>query len=625
MMRNRIFISLLAALSLTACIRDNYRPEYCSEEDNTFFMSFVLESASGPLMKENTKATIPSEEFSAQTVAEQLVSRVDLFFYDESGNYLGKSTRTSFEQTPQDDPVSNVVGKFVVKLDFKPKRMLVTVNSRSASMALTGKTLSQALDEIQEKSTEYCGSLTEVIYKKGGANESLYVTPFYMSSSTYKKDGKIVCDVEIPEGYVHTTELAARKSSPVEVYLERMAAKVTLIVPKLDLDYMVPIITSQDSVTAKLTLVGWNVNAINRSSYYFKKASASWDYSWQVDPNDATKVVSWNNEARFRSYWGEDPNYIEGAHGVDIPKVQPSSDTEEFLYRKPTEFLTFTKDTGKNVYTGYTYCLENTMEAGVLPVKDTDDKTLYSRATHILIKAKLSFAFDKYESDPSYDYKDDDEFKGAQDFFRYKGMFFTKKGLLKALRRDTNNDADPTSSPLYDIDDSDLQLVSAASLSYCKGYDKGERVAVQRSGDSSYPDLKDASGNPVRIDGFKEGYFYYKIPIEHINNEDFTGTTYPIAKYGVVRNHSYEITLAEDLKGIGTGIWDDSFDIRPFRKTDDYRVTAYVRVSPWMQFETRFLFIDPSGLLVTDGQRVDRWEDGDNPHGNDWTGDGWYF
>ena len=619
-MRKRFFISLLAALSLVACIRDNYRPEYCSEGDNTFFMSFVLESAGGPLMKENTKATIPFEEFSAQTVAEQLVSRVDLFFYDESGNYLGKSTRTSFEQTPQDDPVSNVVGKFVVKLDFKPKRMLVTVNSRSASIALTGKTLSQALDEIQEKSTEYCGSLTEVIYKKGGANESLYVTPFYMSSSTYKKDGKIVCDVEIPEGYVHTSELAARKSSPVEVYLDRMAAKVTLIVPKLDLDYMVPIITSQDSVTAKVTLVGWNVNAINRSSYYFKKASASWNYSWQVDPNDATKVVSWNNEARFRSYWGEDPNYIDGAHGAAIPEVQPSSDAEEFLYRKPAEFLTFTKDTEKNVYTGYTYCLENTMEAGVLPVKDTDDKTLYSRATHILIKAKLSFAFDKYESDPSYDYKDDDEFKGAQDFFRYKGMFFTKKGLLKALRQDT--DLDPSIS----LDA--LSLESAKDQSYCAGYDKGERVAVKNG--STFLDLKDNNGNRIRIDGFKNGYFYYKIPIEHINNEDVTGTTYPIAKYGVVRNHSYEITLTEDLKGIGTGIWDDSFDIRPFRKTDDYRVTAYVRVSPWLQFETRFLFIDPSGLLVTDGQKVIQWEDEGDPNlsgegDNVWTGNGWYF
>ena len=93
----------------------------------------------------------------------------------------------------------------------------------------------------------------------------------------------------------------------------------------------------------------------------------------------------------------------------------------------------------------------------------------------------------------------------------------------------------------------------------------------------------------------------------------------------MVRNHNYQITLG-DLTGIGTGIFNENFDIRPFRKTDDYRVTAYVTVSPWMQFETRFLFVDPSGLLVTDGQSVLRWKDDGTGDGiNDWTGNGWYF
>ena len=405
-----------------------------------------------------------------------------------------------------------------------------------------------------------------------------------------------------------------------DVYLERLAAKVTLRVPKKGMDegFMVPIVTSQDSVVAKVTLEGWNVNAINRNSYYFKKVNSSWTYEWQSG-------IYWNNKDKHRSYWATDKNYESGDHGtINLAQQKnPPLDTDKFLYRKPAD-LNLTLEETTDWYIGSTYCLENTMDGLALPVTD-EATTLYSRATHILIKAKLSFAFDKYESDPSYDYKDDDEFKGAQDFFRYKGMFFTKKGLLKALRQDT--DLDPSIS----LDA--LSLESAKDQSYCAGYDKGERVAVKNG--STFLDLKDNNGNRIRIDGFKNGYFYYKIPIEHINNEDVTGTTYPIAKYGVVRNHSYEITLTEDLKGIGTGIWDDSYDIRPFRKTDDYRVTAYVRVSPWLQFETRFLFIDPSGLLVTDGQKVIQWADEGDPSkkgdgsdddpDNDWTGNGWYF
>ncbi|MBR1699487.1 MAG: Mfa1 family fimbria major subunit [Bacteroidales bacterium] len=608
-MRKRILISLMVALSLTACVKDQYIPESCTEEEEgkKYYLSFVLNSTSGPLRQENTKGTIPATgEFSARTIAEQLVSRIDMYFYTSSGEYLGKVFRIDFRQTPQGEgePVSNIVGKYVVELPYKPARMLITANFPSSSMDLTDCSLAEARNKVQESEMYGLDTGVDVTYKNGSSDVKVNVKPFYMTSSTYIDGAKEICDIEIDPDHIYRSESAAMAGTHHDVYLERLAAKITLKAPKKE--FMVPIVTSQDSVVAKVTLEGWNVNAINRNSYYFKKVNPSWTYEWQSG-------IYWNNRDKHRSYWATDKNYESGDHGV-INLAQQTNPLlgDKFLYRKPADLNLTLEETTDGSFIGSTYCLENTMDGLALPVTD-EATTLYSRATHILIKAKLSFALGKYDSDP--DYVDDDEFKGAQDFFRYKGMFFTKKGLLNALRRDTDLD------PNIPLDE--LSLDSAKDQSYCAGYDKGERVAVKNG--STFLDLKDNNGNRIRIDGFKDGYFYYKIPIEHINNEDFTGTTYPIAKYGVVRNHSYEITLAEDLKGIGTGIWDDSFDIRPFRKTDDYRVTAYVRVSPWMQFETRFLFIDPSGLLVTDGQRVDRWEDGDNPHGNDWTGDGWYF
>ena len=519
---------------------------------------------------------------------------------------MGKVFRIDFRQTPQGEgePVSNIVGKYVVELPYKPARMLITANFPSSSMDLTDCSLAEARNKVQESEMYGLDTGVDVTYKNGSSDVKVNVKPFYMTSSTYIDGAKEICDIEIDPDHIYRSESAAMAGTHHDVYLERLAAKITLKAPKKE--FMVPIVTSQDSVVAKVTLEGWNVNAINRNSYYFKKVNPSWTYEWQSG-------IYWNNRDKHRSYWATDKNYESGDHGV-INLAQQTNPLrgDKFLYRKPADLNLTLEETTDGSFIGCTYCLENTMDGLALPVTD-EATTLYSRATHILIKAKLSFALGKYDSDP--DYVDDDEFKGAQDFFRYKGMFFTKKGLLNALRRDTDLD------PNIPLDE--LSLDSAKDQSYCAGYDKGERVAVKNG--YTFLDLKDNNGNRIRIDGFKDGYFYYKIPIEHINNEDFTGTTYPISKYGVVRNHSYEITLAEDLKGIGTGIWDDSFDIRPFRKTDDYRVTAYVRVSPWMQFETRFLFIDPSGLLVTDGQRVDRWEDGDNPHGNDWTGDGWYF
>ena len=106
------------------------------------------------------------------------------------------------------------------------------------------------------------------------------------------------------------------------------------------------------------------------------------------------------------------------------------------------------------------YCLENTADEGVLPVTDSDAATLYSRVTHVLVKAQLSFELASGTDDAGY--------TTESDFFRYKGVFYTKKSLLDALRADAG---------LTVVDNDDLELVSAAGQSYCKGYEKGERVA----------------------------------------------------------------------------------------------------------------------------------------------------
>ena len=610
-MRKKIIISILVLLSLTACVYDPYRPEYCTDEP--VYLAFVLKGAGLPVPAE-TKATSSETSWSAREVAEQLVNQVDLYFYTGGGQYLGKHRQTSFTQQTWDSGdqnVSNKVGEFVVKLNYRPYRMLVTVNSE---VDLKDKTLEEARAVLQG-SEKYQSSVKvdKIKYKDGSSEKEVTdVYPFYMSSSTYL-DGnrKEICDLLISNSYIKD-KAADALAKPLPVYLERLAAKVDFIVPQKE--FMVPIVTSQDTVTAKVTLIGWDINAVNANTYYFKKVNPAWDYSFK---QGSSPSIYWNNTGMCRSYWSQDLNYVAGDHsGISTSQQTAALPEDKFVYRKPADLTRgWTDDAGR--FVGTAYCFENTSDAGTLPVTDTDASSLYSRATHIIVKAQLSF-------DIVSGSEDDDDFASAKDFFRYKGMFYTKQGLLKALRRDTKD----YGNPLDGIADDNLQMTSAQDLSYCKGYDKGERVAVQQISPAVFPDLKDASGNPVRIDGFRNGYFYYKIPIEHINNEDPSGSAYPLGKYAVVRNHNYQITIGDKLGGIGTGIWEEKYDIRPFRKMDDYRVTAYVKVSPWTQYETRFLFVDPSGLLVTDGQSVIKWADEGDPSKdgiNDWTGNGWYF
>ena len=554
---------------LTGCVYDKYSPDFCPQEGKSYYLSFVLQS---PGEAANTKATDGEEIISGDKWSEQLVSKVDLYFYDGYGRFLGKESPAAFNQTPTEspanDPITNQVGDFTVELNYRPYRLLVALNMDAD---FSNKTIDEARSMMQSKETRWCGAATTVMGKT--------VTPFYMTSATYLNAGGMeVCDVDIPAASVWDTEIKA-SNNPMSLYIDRLASRVSVRSTKTE--FRVPLVTPQDNVRAKVTLLGWGLNARNRSSYYFKKVNPAWTYKWSD--------TDWNNPAKFRSHWAQDANYTASENtGLELAqqKISPL-DADAFAYVMPGSL---TKDFTDDM----DYCLENTADEGVLPVTDSDAATLYSRVTHVLVKAKLSFELASGTDDAGY--------TTESDFFRYKGVFYTKKSLLDALRADAG---------LTVVDNDDLELVSAAGQSYCKGYEKGERVAVRQISTDTILDLQE-SGAPVRIEGFKDGVFYYKIPIEHINNADVTGTEYPIGRYGVVRNHTYEISLNSEVNGIGTGIWDDEYDIRPFRRAEDYLLSAYVKVSPWKQFETRFYFVDPSGMVVTAGQRVEHWEGDEN-------------
>ena len=74
---------------------------------------------------------------------------------------------------------------------------------------------------------------------------------------------------------------------------------------------------------------------------------------------------------------------------------------------------------------------------------------------------------------------------------------------------------------------------------------------------------------------------YYNIPIEHLNNDAAENGTVPEAKYGVVRNHHYVVTI-DKLEKIGKGIFDGNEKIVPGDPNDDtYYVGAKINILSW--------------------------------------------
>lgn len=603
-MKKLLCIGFLLLGVLTGCVYDKYTPvEGCPEEGGRYFMTFILNSPALPSTKADADGMdigLPGEEL--------LVKKVSLYFYNGDGSLpspVNGREITSFSQQvagSQTADIANVVYDFAVELPFRPYVLLVAVNFDEN---LQGLTLQQAREKMLESSSAWCGASTTVSYGGGDVE----VRPFRMTSSTYMNaSGTERCELIISEKYIWPTADEA-KQHPMPVYVERLAAKVNVVQPTSGTTFQVPAVTQYPGIKTQVEILGWGLNAVNKSAYSFKKIDTGWSFNWSG--------VNWNEPAKYRCHWAKDANYDGGTYPHDAEALALAGASSCSLeYRKWSE-LSGSFTTGSAKTEKPQYCLENTADGSILSIKRSDN-SLYPKMTHVLVKAKLSF--DLGSELPAAG--DVAGYTTETDYYRYKGVFYTGNNLMSAVLADRAAAGDP----LYK---DNTQAAAADASDFTLTHTYGENLYPRVSGT-----LYDKYGTAVsadvlqsvKIDGFKDGQFYYKIPIEHLTAAPATpGSTYETAQYGVVRNHNYTVIISDDLKGIGTGVWDVDEPIVPVTLDSDYVVSVHVTVSPWKEFTSRFLFVDPQGMLITDGQVLDRWEDGDNPHGNDWHGDGWYF
>ena len=629
-MTKRFFIALLLLGMLSSCVYDNYIPEGCIPEEGKFFLSFVLRSPTDP--SANTKGDTDGTDIGltqADPGEEILVKRVDLYFFKGDGTPQGESKRNwkaveTFTQTVADSQTADIANKvhdFYVELPFRPYVMLVLLNmDASFAESMQGLTLAQARAKVMENDeSAWAGAKTSINYNGATKND---LRPFRMSSSTYlTNSGSEICEITIPEQFVKTNKVAAL-ADPIDVYVDRMASKVNVALVDAiftaEKTFPVPIVTQYEGIKAKVKLLGWGINALNKSSYLYKKIDSGWSFK-QTDWG-----VSWNESSKFRSHWAQDPNYTSGTYPKNYGDfTAPATVTEADCALKylswnelTGEFTTVAKRTEKPLY-----CFENTADGSLLSTKNTDNQ-LFPRATHVLVKAQLIF-----EEGTGISAAGDvaGYTTAGATFYRYKGVFYTDSNINQAVATDLCNAGG------YYKDFEQNNKIDGGNVAIVHDY--GERCRVELT------DVFDGAGiavaadaldkNIYRVDKFTQGYFYYKIPIEHLEPEPSPlGSNYPTAQYGVVRNHNYIITINNELHGIGTGVAELDEPIVPVREDRDYIVSVQMSVLNWRQFNTRFLFVDPAGMLITNGQVVERWEDEGNPDNDpytDWTGNGWYF
>lgn len=497
------------------------------ESTGNAYMKVRIAMAGGP----SSRATEGGYDYGSTD--EQSIDNVFFMFYDNAGNWVadGKlqenvTVNGNTSQEGKQDGTVEAIAEAVVALELQegeafPTQVVAYVNMKDEQTTLSGKSITDAKKETAESVYTYANST---------------YSNFVMTNSTYLNNGNEKIGTDVSRDQFFETEDAATTANPVEIYVERLAAKVTV----LDSE---PTIDDIDAGDYTLTFEpeGYAISGLNTSEYYLKHVQTAWS-SWD-----------WFNEpADYRCFWAEDPNYTgnTGLSYTDYDESKVTLGTPQ-------------------------YCMENTMTSdyanlqnstflilvGYYTVKDSEGNTV-----------DLSTASDGY-------------------LYMYAGTAYMANDLkARLLEQAADNelawiqsapntyaqaDADAYEIVRKGTNNVTLALKENAGTTYYvrngETYTEITNIAEFNTGLSTYLEYFGS------VEAFEGGKAYYAEPIAHFGGTQTGDATGAI---GVVRNHSYQITVTQ-VSGLGEGVFNPAEDIIPTDTKKTYYVGAELNILSW--------------------------------------------
>lgn len=535
----------------------------------------------------------PGYEYGSDN--EHSVANAYFYFYDENGVFVSEGSAWNGGNASTGTPAGNIEFKSNTVVVLKglneknyPKYM-VTVLNRPSNF-----TAPSSLQEMEKALSDKFG-----VGIQDGNGKFVMSTTSFKHEDTDNLSGKyFVTEVKETNFSLEPITNLENIQNPVTVYVERLAAKVTLNVDNTKLKpttisgkdgnyYLVKATVAGEENDADVNnesgnqtaaenlyvkLLGWQLNATAKNSNIVKNINESW--------TDQALGFTWNKPSDFRSFWGKSFNY-GNITDYTYPKTAANYDGNKEGY--PLDYVTLNNPL--SVGTDVAYCAENTNTSAIVSAN------FPSAVTSILLKARVC-----------------DEKGNALDLVRFNGVLFKETSFIEYIlnvmkakgnwnvwiktseegaKEDVYREVGVGDVELVNIADGKVkvQLTASSLYSYNSATDK---YVPMNDTEKETVDTKLATectnGN---ANGYKEGLMYYNIPIEHLNNTDNTvtdgKTTIPEAKYGVVRNHHYVVTINK-LENIGKGIFNPDEVIVPGDSDDDknaYYVGANINILSW--------------------------------------------
>lgn len=519
---------------------------------------------------------VGGEKYEDGVGIENAINKVRFYFFNADGtpyllNNAGKAEAVNYMDVnfykagdDHDHTAETVTNTMLIlngESSLAPASMLAVVNPDAAGVkaGVPGDLLGEQSQRFSILRTSMQGSNWSD--KKG----------FVMSNSVYKEAGVDVCSTQLG-GRLYTNADDATKN-PIDVYVERVLAKVTANANKDNGNWsQVNESTYKDTWkikvgTLKLSqeeggsktvdvyawIQGWGIADANGNAELCKQIKVA-------DWTDATLGIKpWSSPDYHRCFWSN-----SSVVNNQNPLVNQN-------------FNSYTNQFGSPMY-----AMPNTPDVPVV-----NPKTSKNNLTKVLVAAKLG-----YEDNGTWKAAEICEYKGQE----FLGIDDVKKVLLKETGKyyvkETQADGNTTYSSLkpenfefvtsssYNTGLKDYQVVAQL-----KGVAELYRVAddmlanTDEDRETQYTRVsadevnKELAQNPAEIR--YDGDAYYYTPIKHL------GTAGSLGEYGVVRNHSYQVTI-DDIKGWGTPVFDPSKIIIPTIPSNDKSyLAAKVNVLSW--------------------------------------------
>jgi hypothetical protein len=515
-----------------------------------------------------TPTTRATDDYENGTTDESTIKKVRFYFFNGDGSpYLiknpgvtgveGGEKKNWLEASPADDSSTSGTPSQIEKItqtvlvingvqSAAPAAIVAVVNPGTVDAAKIQSGETMRLSELRYS------TVGSQFYKKDATTGA--VSDFVMSNSVYVNAGEDVCS-SLVAGHVTTSAETARKK-PVDLYVERVVAKVTADVDKTafklgngtDWDAnkygtKAPVGKSGD-YDVYAVIDGWGLANENGKAEVEKQVKKTW-----TDGN--LGFSPWTTADYHRCFWESSVAFDAGAGGN-----QPVNPKFNQLKAKMQDVL---------------YTLPNTSENEVTNLKDND-------LTKFAVAATLRY------KDAAGNWHD-------AEICRYNGVSILGIDNLKRQVALTFSQyytsTDATNYTQLSKDDIDFKNPDGTMQQYrvtptLANDPAGTKKYYTKTTTGTTPTFTEVDKATVlaAIEADKAeirlgGRAYYYVPIKHL------GSANKIAEYGIVRNHFYKITLS-GITGFGTPVYDPEKVVDPIVPTyENTYLAARVQVLQW--------------------------------------------